>query len=108
MNERLAYWYTPKYHDTRSSDPPEIGDDFSKTARLVMSAGGGKQAVSRRGDEDVVAWFRAQGKGHLRRMNAVLRANMLAQKGDQSIRKSTLASNQRLKTAPPPPRASAI
>jgi uncharacterized protein (DUF4415 family) len=59
-----------------------MGDDFSKIAQLVMSAGVGKLAVSLRVDEDVVAWFWAQGKGHLSRMNAVLRAYMLAQKGD--------------------------
>jgi uncharacterized protein (DUF4415 family) len=65
-----------------TTDLPEMGEDFFKTARLVMPAGGGKQAVSLRVDEDVVTWFRAQGKGHLSRMNAVLRAYMLAQKGD--------------------------
>jgi uncharacterized protein (DUF4415 family) len=65
-----------------TSDLPEMGEDFFKTARLVMPTGGGKQAVSLRVDEDVVAWFRAQGKGHLSRMNAVLRAYMLAQKRD--------------------------
>ncbi len=65
-----------------TTDLPEVGEDFFKTARLVMPASGGKQAVSLRVDEDVVAWFRAQGKGHLSRMNAVLRAYMLAQKGD--------------------------
>jgi uncharacterized protein (DUF4415 family) len=65
-----------------TTDLPEVGEDFFKTARLVMPASCGKQAVSLRVDEDVVAWFRAQGKGHLSRMNAVLRAYMLAQKGD--------------------------
>ena len=65
-----------------TTDLPEVGKDFFKTARLVMPASGGKLAVSLRVDEDVVTWFRAQGKGHLSRMNAVLRAYMLAQKGD--------------------------
>lgn len=34
--------------------------------------------MSLRLDEDVVAWFQAQGKDHLSRMNAVLRTYMLA------------------------------
>jgi len=31
-------------------------------------------------DSDVLEWFRAQGKGHLTRMNAVLRSYVAAQK----------------------------
>ena len=34
----------------------------------------GKQSVHLRVDRDVLDWFRAQGRGHLTRMNAVLRA----------------------------------
>jgi len=38
-------------------------------------------------DSDVLEWFRAQGKGHLTRMNAVLRSYVAAQKhGPQSGR----------------------
>ncbi|MCZ8208866.1 MAG: BrnA antitoxin family protein [Hyphomonadaceae bacterium] len=29
-------------------------------------------------DDDVLQWFKAQGRGHLSRMNAVLRAYMLS------------------------------
>jgi uncharacterized protein (DUF4415 family) len=60
------------------SDIPEMGDAFFKTARLVMPGQATKQAVSIRVDEDVLTWFKAGGKGHLSRMNAVLRAYMLA------------------------------
>ncbi|MFN3263225.1 MAG: BrnA antitoxin family protein [Pikeienuella sp.] len=37
-----------------------------------------QKVVSIRLDEDVARWFRAMGLGHQRRMNAVLRAYMLA------------------------------
>jgi uncharacterized protein (DUF4415 family) len=40
----------------------------------------GKTSVHLRLDSDVVEWFRAHGKGHLTRMNAVLRAYVEAHK----------------------------
>lgn len=41
-----------------------------------------KQPISLRVDEDVLAWFKAQGPRYQSRMNAVLRAYMAAvQKG---------------------------
>jgi uncharacterized protein (DUF4415 family) len=57
---------------------PETDEAFFETARLVMPAGTTKQAISIRVDEDVLKWFKAQGRGHLSRMNAVLRAYMLS------------------------------
>jgi uncharacterized protein (DUF4415 family) len=39
--------------------------------------------VHLRVDADVLAWFKAQGRGHLTRMNAVLRAYMEAHKGQR-------------------------
>ncbi|MDE0150615.1 MAG: BrnA antitoxin family protein [Rhodospirillaceae bacterium] len=64
-----------------TSDIPEMDEEFFATARLVMPPGASKKAVSLRVDEDVFDWFKAQGKGHLSRMNAVLRAYMLANRG---------------------------
>ncbi len=61
--------------DQTSVDAPEaesLGADFWKSARVVMP--GGKTSVHLRLDSDVVEWFKANGKGHLTRMNAVLRA----------------------------------
>ena len=60
------------------SDIPETDEAFFETARLVMPVGTTKQAISIRVDEDVLQWFKAQGRGHLSRMNAVLRAYMLS------------------------------
>lgn len=60
------------------SDLLEMDAAFFNTVRLIMPSATTKQAISLRVDEDVLQWFKAQGKGHLSRMNAVLRAYMLA------------------------------
>jgi uncharacterized protein (DUF4415 family) len=67
--------------DPTLPDAPEaesLGEDFWKSARVVMPPG--KTSVHLRLDRDVVEWFKAHGKGHLTRMNAVLRAYVDAQK----------------------------
>ncbi len=64
---------------TRPDAPTrEIEPDFWKTATVVMPSG--KASVHLRVDADVLEWFRQQGKGHLSRMNAVLRSYMEARK----------------------------
>jgi len=40
----------------------------------------GKTSVHLRVDTDIVEWFKTRGKGHLTRMNAVLRAYVDAHK----------------------------
>jgi uncharacterized protein (DUF4415 family) len=58
--------------DKTSPDAPEaesFGAEFWNSARVVMPSG--KTSVHLRLDSDVVEWFRANGKGHLTRMNAV-------------------------------------
>ena len=67
--------------DLTRPDAPEaesLGEDFWKQARVVAPTS--KTSVHLRLDSDVVEWFRARGKGHLTRMNAVLRAYVEAQK----------------------------
>jgi uncharacterized protein (DUF4415 family) len=67
--------------DKTRTDAPEaesLGADFWRSARVVMPRG--KTSVHLRLDRDVVDWFKARGKGHLTRMNAVLRAYVDAQK----------------------------
>jgi uncharacterized protein (DUF4415 family) len=67
--------------DQTSADAPEaesLGAEFWKSARVAIPSG--KTSVHLRLDSDVVEWFRAHGKGHLTRMNAVLRAYVEAQK----------------------------
>jgi uncharacterized protein (DUF4415 family) len=68
--------------DIDTSDIAEVDETFFETARLVMPAAGNKTAVSIRVDDDVLKWFKAQGKGHLSRMNAVLRAYMLSHRSE--------------------------
>ena len=65
---------------TRADAPPaeSLDEDFWKSARVVLPPG--KTSVHLRLDSDVVEWFRSRGKGHLTRMNAVLRAYVEAQK----------------------------
>jgi uncharacterized protein (DUF4415 family) len=67
--------------DGTSMAAPEaesLGAEFWKSARVVVPKG--KTSVHLRLDNDVVEWFRASGKGHLTRMNAVLRAYVEAKK----------------------------
>jgi uncharacterized protein (DUF4415 family) len=52
----------------------ELSESFWRNARVVMPADGPKTSVHLRVDPDVFDWFKRQGKGHLTRMNAVLRA----------------------------------
>ena len=63
------------------ADAPErpVDDDFWRNARVVIPPPG-KASVHLRLDADVLEWFREQGKGHLSRMNAVLRSFMDAHK----------------------------
>ncbi len=67
--------------DKTSAAAPEaesLGAEFWKSARVVVPQG--KTSVHLRLDSEVVEWFRARGKGHLTRMNAVLRAYVEAHK----------------------------
>jgi uncharacterized protein (DUF4415 family) len=68
-------------HDQTNADAPEaesLGAEFWKSARVVMPQD--KTSIHLRVDSDIVDWFKARGKGHLTRMNAVLRAYVEAQK----------------------------
>ena len=52
---------------------PELPKDFWDDAILVNHTRT-KEPISLRVDSDVLEFFKAQGKGHLTRMNAVLRS----------------------------------
>jgi uncharacterized protein (DUF4415 family) len=71
-----------------ASDPDfrdEAGDWFAAAVALMPV---GKQALSLRLDEDVVAWFRAQGPGYQTRINAVLPAFVARQVGGGGARRT--------------------
>ena len=67
--------------DRTLADAPEAEDDlpagFWDNATVVMPRG--KTSVHLRLDSDVVEWFKAAGKGHLTRMNAVLKSYVASQ-----------------------------
>ena len=56
----------------------ELPDDFWDDAEIVEPKT--KTAISIRVDADVLEYFKSQGKGHLTRMNAVLRSYVDAQR----------------------------
>lgn len=58
--------------DIDYSDIPELGDEFWKNLRLLRPTK--KTMVSLRVDDDILDWFRQQGKGYQAYMNAVLRS----------------------------------
>ena len=76
MRARGDYWPTPV-------DAPEIelDEDFWRNARIVMPKPA-KEAISLRVDQDILAWFRNQGRGYQSRMNAVLRAYVESQRNE--------------------------
>lgn len=59
----------------------ELDDSFWKHAKLMPPLAAGKTSVHLRLDSDVLEWFKTLGKGHLTRMNAVLRAYYQANRG---------------------------
>lgn len=75
------------------SDIPEQGEDFFRNAIIRMPRV--KKMVSIRLDGDVVDWYKGEGPGYQTRMNAVLKAYMLAtldsqtSKPSQVVKKST-------------------
>lgn len=58
-----------------TSDIPALGDGFFQKARLMMPEEWERRSLIPF-DRDIVDWFKAQGKGHETRMNAILRAYM--------------------------------
>lgn len=61
-----------------TSDIPDTDPAFWANARVVYPEN--KSAISMRVDDDILAWFKAQGKGYQTRMNAVLKAYVEAQR----------------------------
>lgn len=73
-------WARIQAEEAAGIEPGPDEDDFEvdwASARLVIPAA--KQAVSLRLDADILAFFKAQGRGYQTRMNAVLRAYKEAQ-----------------------------
>lgn len=67
--------------EAATSDPDGLVLEDCDMSTLEVVLPKTKQSVSIRVDRDVLAFFRSFGKGYQTRMNAVLRAYMLSQKG---------------------------
>ena len=63
--------------------PPDVPERFWDDAKLVNHTRT-KEPISLRVDSDVLEFFKAQGKGHLTRMNAVLRSYVDAHRSKDS------------------------
>ena len=66
-----------KDEEIDTSDIPELDASFFEKA--VISLPKPKATVCIRLDQDVLEWFKSQGKGYQTRINALLRAYMEAQ-----------------------------
>ncbi len=69
-----------KSNATASPDPAAPEPRLAGVSPAVRQL---KAPLSLRIDEDVLAWFRAQGRGYQTRMNAALRAYMEHARGDR-------------------------
>ena len=58
------------------SDIPELDEKWFKNASIVLPKP--KKSISLRIDQDILNWFKSQGKGYQSRINAILRAYMNA------------------------------
>ena len=58
--------------DIDTTDIPELDEHFWKKAKLIKPTA--KQAISLRIDNDVLQWFKNQGKGYQSLINTVLRS----------------------------------
>ena len=63
---------SPSSNNLDFSDIPETGEDFWADAEVRMPTG--KTAISIRLDDDVLDFFKKQGKGYQSKINAVLRS----------------------------------
>ena len=62
--------------DIDTSDIPTLETIFFREAKIRLPKG--KKSVSLRLDQDVLDWFKRQGKGYQTRINAILRAYVQA------------------------------
>ena len=65
------------HHNVAAPEGADLGSDFWATAEVVTPEA--KKSVHLRVDADVLEFFKKGGKGHLTRMNAVLRRYMKVQ-----------------------------
>lgn len=64
-----------------TSDIPDLDEDFWKNARVVFPKK--KKSIALRVDEDLLSWFKNEGRGYQSRMLAVLRSYMQAHQANK-------------------------
>ena len=69
------------YHDPDAPDGPDLPDSFWENAVLVDPLG--KTSVHLKLDADVFFFFKRQGKGHITRMQDVLKAYVKAHQASE-------------------------
>lgn len=79
--ERLRQMTDAEIEKVAREDPdsPLLDEEWLRAARLVTPSGA-KEQISIRLDEEVVAFFRSQGRGYQTRINDVLKAYVLTQR----------------------------
>lgn len=77
MRERGDYLYDPN-----APEGPELGDEFWENAALFGPDQ--KTSVHLKLDREVFFYFKQQGKGHITRMQDVLKAYVKAQKAKEA------------------------
>ena len=75
---RMMHERGETFPDSSTADEVEMPEGFWDDAEVLMREP--KKSVHLRVDADVFEFFRAEGKGHLTRMQAVLRSYVEAQK----------------------------
>jgi uncharacterized protein (DUF4415 family) len=81
----------------------ELDDSFWAHAKWMPPLFPRKTSVHLRLDQDVLDWFKGHGKGHLTRMNAVLRTFVYSQKNRvlrESVAAEAVRKNPKAKSAP--------
>ena len=78
MSELVAMRARGETQTEKDAQIFEVDQDFWNDVRIVEPRK--RTTISLRIDPDVLDWFKAEGKGHLTRINAVLRSYVEAQK----------------------------
>ena len=65
--------------DIDYSDSPSADEEFWKNAKLILPKN--KTPITIRLDDDILEFFKSQGKGYQTTINAVLKSYVAAQKG---------------------------
>lgn len=78
---RALYETRDKSKDNDDRENPVMPPDFWDGAEIGKFYRPLKTAISVRVDNDVLAWLKSKGEGHLTRINEILREHMMSERG---------------------------